>query len=113
MASKDLKTKLIADARLVSGTTIIDTEGCESVTFIFPAGATTSIALAHGDDSALSDAAAVHADFIIGALSGYDADSTVMVGYVGKKRYVRATLTNAEANTSLVCVKSDLRRSPA
>jgi hypothetical protein len=112
MASKDLASKLDVDTRIASGSTIVDTAGSESITFLLPASTTTSIALTHGDNSALSDTAAVPAASLVGAVSGFGATDHATVGYVGKKRYVMITVTNPVTNTSIMCVKSDLRLAP-
>ena len=67
------------------------------------ADATFAVLVEHGDDSGLSDAAAVPDTQLNGteALAGFifsDDDATRKVGYVGDKRYVRLTITPA-ANT--------------
>lgn len=73
---------------------IIDTAGYESLEFILQTGAVSAgdvtPLLQDGDDSGLSDVAAVAADFRLGNLVTLDAANGVTrVGYVGKKRYVR------------------------
>lgn len=113
MASKDLGSKLSVITRIASGSTIVDTAGAESILFLLPAAANTSIALTHGDDSGLSDTAAVGSDFVLGAVSGFGATDNAVVRYVGKKRYVMITVTNPVTNTSIMCVKGDLRYAPA
>ena len=85
---------------------IIDTQffcGLEFATqvgTIATGGATFAVSIDHGDDAALSDAAAVPADFLIGTLAGAgftgtDGDAMRRIGYVGHKRYVRYTITPA------------------
>ena len=88
---------IVADATVVGE--IIDTLGFESLEYIVQVGTITTGALAlvieEGDDSGLSDAAAVSADETLGALTGFvaaDDDSTKRVGSIGKKRYQRLTL---------------------
>ena len=88
---------IVADATVVGA--IIDTQGFESLEYIVQVGTITTGALAlvieEGDDSGLSDAAAVPADETLGALTGFvaaDDDSTKRVGSIGKKRYQRLTL---------------------
>jgi hypothetical protein len=83
---------------------IIDRRGYESLTFGILVGtntdadATFAVTMTHGDDSGLSDSAAVPTAQILGtlALAGYnfadDAESR-KVGYLGTKRYVRLTIT--------------------
>lgn len=107
MATKDLQsTKRVLV--VTSGTTIINTDDFEALTFIFQTQDTTSIAFVHGDDSALSDGVAVPAQFIVGE-TAFTAAGAAAVGYVGKKRYVKATITNAVANTSVFAVEEALR----
>lgn len=67
------------------------------------ADATFALTIDHGDASNLSDAAAVVAADLNGTLAGggytfADDVEARKVGYVGKKRYVRATVTPS-ANT--------------
>lgn len=84
---------------------IIDSKGYESVDFAVIAGTLAdgvqTIIIEDGDDSGLSDAAAVDASFLIGSLPAFaaTADDTVEhFGYVGKKRYVR--LSNVSTGTT-------------
>lgn len=85
---------------------IIDTQDFYALEFltaigvISDAGATFTVTMDEGDDSALSDATAVDSDFLVGTLAGAgftgDDDNEVRrIGYVGKKRYVRYTITPA------------------
>lgn len=89
---------------------IIDRKGFESIEFVILTGsladadATFTVLVEDGDDSSLTDAAAV-AD---AQLLGTEADASFLfsddnkcfkIGYVGYKRYVRLTITPA-ANTS-------------
>lgn len=88
---KDLKTK-IKTVALTVGTTIVDRQGYESLTFSVNADDGTVVAVTHGDDSGLSDSAVVGSDFIIGKLTFATADgSPVTLGYNGNKRYVLIT----------------------
>lgn len=83
---------------------IIDTLGYGSCTFAINVGtntdanATFAVTMDDGDNSALSDAAAVAVGNLAGtyALAGYtfgDDAETRKIGYVGSKRYVRLTIT--------------------
>lgn len=83
--------------------TIIDTRGFESVTFILTTDAIAASSLAaqllieDGNDSGLSDAAAVDDAYLIGteaatAITQASDKVALSIGYVGAKRYVRATL---------------------
>jgi hypothetical protein len=85
---------------------IIDRRGYDSLTFGIAVGtntdadATFTVLVEDGENSALSDAAAVSDDNLVGteALASYtfadDAESR-KIGYVGGKRYVRLTITPA------------------
>lgn len=88
---------IVADATVVGE--IIDTKGFDSLEFIAQVGTITTGSLAfvleEGDDSGLSDAAAVPAAEILGDLVGFvvtDDDAVKRVGSIGKKRYQRLTL---------------------
>ena len=83
---------------------IIDLRGYQALTFVIATGtladadAIFAVLVEEGDDSGLSDAAAVADDDLIGteALAGFtfgDDDETRKIGYVGHKRYVRLTVT--------------------
>lgn len=83
---------------------IIDRQGFESVTYaialgsIADADATFAVTIEEGDNSGLSDAAAVAAADLLGTttLAGfqYDSDNACRkLGYIGSKRYTRLTIT--------------------
>lgn len=85
---------------------IVDTAGFESVELLVMIGAladadaTFTVLIEDGDDSGLSDAAAVADAQLLGteALAGFtfaDDNECRKIGYVGSKRYVRATITPA------------------
>lgn len=87
-------------------TQILDRIGVESLALaiilgdLADADATFAVTMEHGDASDLSDATAVPADQLNGtlALAGFNFsnDNAVRkIGYVGGKRYVRATITPA------------------
>lgn len=61
------------------------------------ADATYTILVEHGDNSALSDAAAVPDEYLLGieamGLDFADDNKTFKIGYIGPKRYVRVTVT--------------------
>ncbi len=72
---------------------------------IADADATFTVLVEDGDDSALSDNAAVADAFLIGTESGAgftfaNDDEVRKIGYIGPKRYVRLTITPA-SNTGL------------
>lgn len=83
---------------------IIDTKGYESCTLLLVTGtntdanATFAVLVEDGDDSGLSDNAAVADAQLLGteALAGFTFADDVecrKIGYVGNKRYVRMTVT--------------------
>lgn len=83
---------------------IIDTAGYESCTLVLVTGtntdanATFAVLVEDGDNSGLSDNAAVVDTFLIGteALAGFTYADDVecrKIGYIGGKRYVRMTVT--------------------
>ena len=89
---------------------IIDRQGYDALVFsiltgsVADADATFVVLVEHGNDSGLSDAAAVPDSDLNGteALAGFqfdDDNETRKIGYVGNKRYVRLTITPA-ANAS-------------
>ena len=94
---------------------IIDRRGFDSLTFVIATGsiadadATFAVLVEHGDNSGLSDAAAVPDAELIGTevLAGFqfdDDNETRKVGYKGSKRYVRLTITPANnASAALLC----------
>jgi hypothetical protein len=104
---------------------IIDHQGFDAATYIISTGAiadadaTFTVLLEEGDDSGLSDAAAVADADMVSQTAGtapetaaafrYDDDNEVRkLGYTGSKRYTRLTITpvnNASAAlASAVCV---------
>lgn len=83
---------------------IIDTQGFESLTFLISTGAETdadatfAASVTHGDTSNLADGVAVDPSDLVGtlALASFDfsADNkTRKLGYIGIHRYVRLTIT--------------------
>lgn len=96
--------------------TIVDRQGYDSLTYIISTGtladvdATFAILLEDGDDSGLSDAAAVADSDLLGTevLAGFvfsDDDQTFKLGYNGSKRFSRLTLTpSANAGSAPVAV---------
>lgn len=85
---------------------IINTAGYESLTFLIALGAipdadaTFAVLVEHGNNSALTDAAAVPDNMLIGteALAAFtfaDDNEVRKIGYIGDKQYVRLTITPA------------------
>lgn len=92
---------------VVSG--IVDKQGYDSLEFVIATGtladadATFTCLVEDGDDSGLSDAAAVADTYLLGteaeaSFTFAEDASAFKIGYVGPKRYVRCTITPA-ANT--------------
>ena len=110
MAMKDQATILKFDATYASGDTL-DIKGYQAATVTLPVINTSSVAFQESDDdSTYTD---VDAAFIIvgdgaGTLSGndvsYTATGTGVIGYVGKKRYIQATVTNPATDTTIYTV---------
>lgn len=85
---------------------IIDTAGFESIEWAILSGTITdgayALVLEEGDDSGLSDAAAVSADETLGALTGFvaaDDDTVKRIGSIGKKRYQRLSIVSTGVTT--------------
>jgi hypothetical protein len=115
MASKDLHNNIdikraISPVSVSDNTAqvsqILDTRGYESVELVISTGsiadadATFVVLIEDGDSATLTDAAAVSDTFLLGteALAGFqfdDDNECRKIGYVGGKRYVRATITPA------------------
>lgn len=106
---------------------IVDTSGYESCVFVLNIGdladadATFAVAVEHGDQANLSDAAAVPAAGLTGTLAqaGFtfgDDNKLRKIGYVGSKRYVRLTVTpsnnTGNAFISATAVLGDGRHKP-
>jgi len=111
MASKDFKTNAAVEP-VVLDTTIIDTHDCEALTFAFSNAAASVVVITEGDDSALADGVEADTSWIIGDLT-FTADGTQLLGYVGKKRYVKINITDPVANTSVFAIKSSLHFAPS
>lgn len=110
--SQKLKIRpLIYPAAAVTNNTafvsnIIDTAGFNSLTLVIVTGSiadadvTFTVLVEDGDNSALSDAAAVADAYLIGTEAGMaplfsNDNTTCKIGYIGTKRYVRLTITPA------------------
>lgn len=106
---------------------IIDRAGYDSLVFAIATGsiadadATFTVLVEDGDNSALSDNAAVADAELNGteAAAGFqfdDDNETRKIGYVGAKRYVRLTITPANnasaALISAVAILSNSQQSP-
>lgn len=109
-------------------TQILDMKGCHAAALIIATGsladadATFTVLLEEGDESDLSDNTAVADADMIGteALASFDfADDNKVfkLGYIGSKRYVRATITpanNASAGLlAAVWLRGHLENAPA
>lgn len=113
------------DTAVVSG--IVDLQGYYSLTFAIAAGtladadATFTVLVEEGDESDLSDAAAVADADLLGTevLASFQFDDdgeTRKIGYVGTKRYVRCTVTPANntgsAPIAIIAVLGNPAHSP-
>lgn len=131
MNSLDLK-RAISPVSVADNTAqvsqILDMQGCSAATLAILTGsladadATFTVLVEHGDESDLSDAAAVADAELVGteALASFtfaDDDACRKIGYVGPKRYVRATVTpanNASAGLlAAVWIRGHLEDEPA
>lgn len=104
---------------------IIDMNGYNSAEFIILTGtladadATFTALLEEGDNSALSDNTAVAAADRLGALPSFtfaDDNKTFKVGYIGKRRYIRLTITPANntgnAPLAMACILGGANKQP-
>lgn len=101
---------------------IIDLQSAGSLEFVIATGsladadATFTVLVEHGNDSGLSDAAAVPDAELLGTEAGAsfifsDDDAVRTIGYIGSKRYVRLTITPAaNASAALLSVVALLER---
>lgn len=100
-----IEPQTVSDDSALVGT-VIDRQGYDALAFVIATGtladpdATFSVLMEHGDQSDLSDAAAVPDAELLGteALAGFAAADDVetrKIGYRGTKRYVRITVTPA------------------
>jgi hypothetical protein len=131
MSSIDSKNNVsnlngLTPATIATNTTtageIIDTKGFESLSFLNRASdytdGTYTPLIEDGEDSGLSDAAAVTDTFLIGteANAALSADGVSKIGYIGKKRYVRlsyvSTSTTTGATLDSVAVLGDPIKAP-
>ena len=108
-------------------TEIIDMQGFKSLVWLIVLGGlvdaafTTVFLMEHGDDSGLSDAAAVpdsqmDPTEIVAAFDQGDDDSVRKLGYVGEKRFVRLTITpsdnTGDLSIAIVALLGDADRRP-
>ncbi len=115
--SSGIDLTAVANGEDVTGN-IIDMQGCNALEFLFQVGAYTDGSVTplieEGDDSGLSDASAVSDTDLLGTEAGavLSAAGVSKIGYIGGKRYVRATAVTAAGSTlSVGCtaVKYGLR----
>ena len=84
---------------------IIDTARFESLEFLLLSGTITdgsyAVTMEHGDDSGLSDGAAVSSDETLGDadFAATDDNTAKRLGYIGKRRYVRLVITSTGVTT--------------
>lgn len=106
-ASNALDTAAITSDTTTVGE-IIDTQGFESTEFLIQSGVITdgsyAVLVEEGDDSGLSDAAAVADDDLLGtellaAFVAADDNKVAKIGYLGSKRFVRVSLVSTGTTT--------------
>lgn len=110
----DINTEVAFDVALIDSDTttagnIIDTKDYHSLEFILFTSTVSDGDYApkveDGDDPALSDAAEVDSDFLLGTVAeaSFTADTddnkTRRIGYVGKKRYVRLSIVSTDTSS--------------
>lgn len=113
----DIKELNAFDIQTVSTDTttngeIIDLKGYESCTFVFQTGTVTdgdyTVLIQEGDESNLSDAAAVADADLLGteAAASFTADDddnkVSKIGYIGDKRYVRFNIVSTNTSSGAV-----------
>lgn len=117
-ASQTTNTAIVS--QIVDVANFDSLEACIALGSIADADATFTILVEDGDDSGLSDNAAVADAFLLGTESPAflfsDDNKTFKIGYIGPKRYVRVTITPA-ANTgaflcSMLWVQANSRKGP-
>ena len=113
-----LNQKVALDTAAISSDTttvgnIIDMQGFESLEFLLQLGAITdgayAVLIEDGDDSGLSDAAAVSDAFLLGleataAFTATDDDKVSKIGYIGPKRFVRLSIVSTGTTTGAAAV---------
>jgi len=134
MADKDITTRINGTTSLPiititsNGTangSVIDMFGYDAINFDFLSGnaigADVTVTMEHDDDAGFATAVAVPSKFIIGELpsfliAGAETNTVKSVGYVGKKRYVRVSITSANyaADTQIAGIanRGDARVNP-
>lgn len=110
----NIKQEVALDIQAISTDTttagnIIDTKGFQGLEFINFSGTITdgdyALLIEHGDEANLSDAAAVPDADLIGTeadasfTSDDDDDKALRLGYIGEKRYVRASIVSTNTST--------------
>lgn len=108
MALRDMQS-VLGISTVVSASTIIDTVDSEAWTIALTVKSGTTVTFEDGDDPTLSDAAAVTSQFLIGDTT-FTAAGEALIGYVGKKRYIRVTVADPVAATSVYAINGQRRR---
>lgn len=96
---------------------ILDTQLFESLVVSLQLGTRQdgdfALLLEHGDDSGLADAAVVGAEDLVGSLPSLDtSDSIDQVGYVGKKRFVRASIVSTNTTNGAFASSTMIKGNP-
>ena len=122
-------SRAISPTRITDNTAavsqIIDMAGYNSAEFIVATGtladadATFTALLEEGATPTLSDNAAVAAADQLGSLPSFifsDDDKVFKVGYIGKRRYIRLTITpganTGNADISAICIQAGALKQP-
>lgn len=102
---------------------IIDTQGYDSVTFLFQTGTVTdgdyTVLIQEGDEDDLSDAAAVaDADLTateasVSFTADTDDNAVSKIGYLGNKRYVRFNVVSTNTSSGAVVGAQAILSHPA
>lgn len=123
----NIKPEVALDITAISTDTttagnIIDLQGFGSVEFVILSGTLTdgtyTPLIQEGDDSGLSDAAAVADASLLGteaaaAFAATDDDTVKRIGYIGNKRYVRLSIVSASTSSGGTLSAISLKGRPA
>ena len=108
-----MEQKVALDVQSISSDTttagnILDLQGFEGIEFLITAGSITdgayAVLIEEGDDSGLSDAAAVADSDLLGtellaAFTATDDNKVSKIGYIGQKQFVRLSLVSTGTTT--------------
>jgi len=109
--NKTLESVALAAAAIASDTTvvgaIIDSQNFDSLEYVLQVGGFTdgtyTVLLEDGDDAALSDAAPVDAELVLGS-AVLTAAGVSRIGSISKKRYQRLSVVSTGTTSGALCV---------